>query len=117
VDKLTINGLELWVKVGCSAAERAFPQRLSVDVEMSIDLQKAGRKDDIRETVDYAATVKRAQGVVAGRSYKLIEAVAEDISRAALADKKARQVTVRVTKRALPGIESACVEIQRARPV
>src|SRR5688572_5975931 len=105
MDKLFISGLELWVRVGCTAAERAFPQRLEMDMGMRLDLRAAGRKDDIARTVDYADAVVRLKKAVESKTYKLAEAVAEDAAALVLKAYKVDAVTVRVKKRALAGID------------
>jgi len=112
MDKLIIHSLELWVKVGCTAEERAFPQRLEMDVEMEMPLRTAGLRDDIRKTVDYAEVVSQLKEKIEAKIYQLAEAVAEDAAKIVL-EKRRIRVTVRVRKRALPGIEYAAVEIQR----
>ncbi|HRY30261.1 MAG TPA: dihydroneopterin aldolase, partial [Elusimicrobiota bacterium] len=59
MDSLTIHGLTLRVRVGCTARERARPQRLSADIRLETSLRRAGERDDLRFTVDYAALAGR----------------------------------------------------------
>lgn len=113
MDRLFINGLELWMKVGCTPEERAFPQRLLVDVAMEIPLRSAGTKDDMQHTVDYAEVMHRLKELVETKVYKLVETVAEDVAAAVLKRYKVKRVTVRVRKKALPAIENFGVEIRR----
>lgn len=113
MDKLIVNGLELWLKVGCTAAERAFAQRIEVDFALLLDLAAAGEKDDLTKTVDYAEACALVKKNLTPRTFKLAEAVAEKTAEVLLKRFKVSSVEVRVKKRALPGIAWAAVEISR----
>jgi FolB domain-containing protein len=113
MDKLFINGLELWMRLGCTPEERAFPQRLLVDIEMEVPLRSAGTKDDMQHTVDYAEVVGRLKGSVEPKVYKLVETVAEDVAQTVLKKFHVKKVMVRVRKRVLPSIDNFGVEIRR----
>jgi dihydroneopterin aldolase len=77
MDKLIIHGLELWLKVGCTEAERAFPQRLEMDVTLEMPLSAAGKSDDLSQSVDYAAVAEALRQKLTPQSFRLIETVAE----------------------------------------
>lgn len=113
MDKLQISGLELWMKVGCTAEERAFPQLLILDIEMEAPLQAAGKRDDMQRTVDYADVINRLKIQIEMKSYRLLETVAEDAAELVLKKFKVKRVTVRAKKRALPAIQYFAVEITR----
>ena len=54
-DLIQICGLEVWACLGLTEKEREFPQRLLMNVTLSVSsTSKAAREDDIHETVDYA---------------------------------------------------------------
>lgn len=101
------------MRVGCTVEERAFPQRLLVDVEMEVPLRWAGVKDDMQHTVDYAEVMNRLKRSVEPKVYKLVETVAEDVATTILREYRVKRVTVRVRKRVLPAIDSFGVEIRR----
>lgn len=113
MDKLIINGLELWLKIGCTEAERAFPQRIEMDVTLELSLSAAGKSDDLAQSVDYAAVAEALRKKLAPQSFHLIEAVAEQAADFVLWKYKPRAVTVLIKKRALPGLAWAGVEIHR----
>lgn len=113
MDRLSIIGLEIWARVGCTAEERAFPQRLEVDVDLFLPLERAGRTDDMAATVDYADAAGRLKRGLEGGEFRLAEAVAERAAGLVLKTFKLRQVAVRVRKRALPGISFAEVALVR----
>ncbi len=115
MDKLSVLGIEIWARVGCTAEERAYPQRLLLDVVLELPLAAAGRSDDMRHTVDYASFLHRLKESLETKTYRLIETMAEDAAGLALAEKKVKAASVRILKRAVPGIDGATVEIRREK--
>lgn len=113
MDQLRIHGLELWLRVGCTEEERAFPQRIELDVALELDLRKAGRTDDIAKSIDYAAVADALKKELTPKTFRLAEAVAEQAADQILWRFKPAAVVVRLKKRALPGIDWAGVEIRR----
>jgi FolB domain-containing protein len=115
MDRLSVIGLEIWTRVGCSKEERAFPQRLDLDVDLFLPLEPAGRRDDIKRTVDYAALAARLKKELERETFRLAETVAERAAAIALSFSLVHSAEVRVRKRALPGIAHAEVALTRAR--
>jgi dihydroneopterin aldolase len=66
-------------------------------------------------TVDYADMAAKIKRMLEEKVYKLVEAMAEDAARLALADKKVKAVSVKILKKALSGIDGATVEVRRTR--
>ena len=112
-DTLRIDGLVVQCRLGVHEWEQAAPQTVWVDLELAIDAAKAAAQDDVRAAVDYSALVAAVTQQAQGHSYRLLETMAEDIAALSLQRFKTAQVLVRVTKKALPGIGSAAVEIVR----
>jgi FolB domain-containing protein len=112
-DSLTIKGLELFVCMGCTAQERAFPQKLLADVEMELPLKNAGASDQMKDTVDYADIALRIKEEIEPKVYNLAEALAEDVAALVRKRYKVKKVRVGVTKRILPGIDGFIVRIER----
>jgi dihydroneopterin aldolase len=106
---------------GVGEQERAQPQPFEVDVELFLDLRKAGTSDDLERTVDYGQVFEIARSVIEGPSRRLLETLGESIADRVLAIGKARgtrEVVVRVrkTRVPLPGtIDYAAVEISRKK--
>jgi dihydroneopterin aldolase len=115
-DCLILSGLELWLKVGCTEEERAFPQRLELDVTLELPLAQAGKRDDLALTVDYAEAAALIRNALEPRAFRLAEAVAEQTADLLLSKYKLSSVTVLIKKRALPGLDWAGVRIQRPPP-
>src|SRR3989338_10448768 len=114
-DTLTIRGLAVMCRLGVLESEQANPQEIRVDLELVIDASKAAQRDDVNDAVDYARLVTIVKTLVEGHAYRLMETMAEDIATLILREFSTPEVEVKVTKRALPGIESATVEITRNR--
>jgi len=114
-DKLVIRGLITKCRLGVFEWEQATPQEVRIDLELAIDARRAAARDDVSDAVDYVRLVAEVKALVERHSYRLMETMAEDIAALILREFPTPAVQVKVTKRALPGIESASVEITRGR--
>ena len=79
-DTITLTGMEFLGRHGCSEEERTYLQPFIVDTELNLDLSKAGKSDNIADTVDYVELFKEVKKIITGESRNLIEALAEDIA-------------------------------------
>ncbi len=87
---------------------------------MMVDLRAAGASDDIDETVSYSAVFTLVRRIVEGEPRNLIEAVAEEIASAILAEHARVQrvsVTVRKPEAPVKGamLDAAGVRLTRER--
>jgi dihydroneopterin aldolase len=117
-DRITLQAMRFEGHHGVSADERAFPQPLEVDLVVEADLARAGRTDDVADTIDYGPLIALVGGVVEQGSFRLLEAIAATIADRVLATTPASAVTVRVRKLAVPvdaDLDWAQVEIRRER--
>jgi len=117
-DRIVLHDIRLDGRHGVHDEERINPQPFEVDVELEMDLGPAGRSDDLVRTADYSRAYDIVRTIVTGRTYRLIEALAEAISRDMLAEFPVDAVVVRVRKPAvrLGGpLADASVEIRRER--
>jgi 7,8-dihydroneopterin aldolase/epimerase/oxygenase len=115
-DRLSLIGLELWCRVGCTPEERAFPQRVELDADLFFPLGPAGKKDDLTATVDYAAVAARLKKVLEAGECRLAETLAERAAELILKEFRVPSTEVRVRKRALPGLSFAEVAVLRSGP-
>ena len=97
-DRIEIRALRVVGTHGLLPEEQSRGQPFEIDIDVDADLAAAGRTDSLEGTVDYAEIVRRASAVVTGRSYRLLEALAEGIAEAVLADARVRAVSVGVRK-------------------
>jgi dihydroneopterin aldolase len=87
-----------------------------MDLDIELDANAAAQSDDIADTIDYAAVVADLRQCLAGKSYFLLERLAEYVAARILERFGARRVTVRVAKIAiLEGVGRVGVTITRAR--
>jgi len=112
-DKLLIKDLEARCRLGVTEAERAVAQPVWIDLELAIDAAKAAGRDDVRDAVDYADLLMMTKQLAEARSFNLMETLAEEVALLIRRRFHAPQVTVRIKKRALPGLDYAAVEITR----
>ena len=116
MDELFLEGLEIACRVGCTAAERAQPQSLRVDVRLFCrSIATAARDDDLAQSPDYRVAAAMI-AAVQEHEYLLIERVAEALAQVALAQPQVDEVEVRVKKRPpVQSLEWAGVRIKRSR--
>ncbi|WP_033826396.1 dihydroneopterin aldolase [Bacillus andreraoultii] len=119
MDRIYLNEMEFYGFHGVLPEENRIGQRFIVNLITDIDLQRAGQRDDLNETVNYAEIYSLCKEIVENRQYKLIEAVAEKIASEILKTyEKIKSCTVKVIKPdpPIPGhYKSVAVEITRTR--
>ncbi len=116
-DLVFIQGLEVYCVIGLQPWERQVKQKVRLDLALETDTRSAAAGDDPSEALDYKAVAKAAQLLVEQSEFKLVEALAERLATAILAEfPLAASVRVRLAK---PGAvrfaESVGVEIERRR--
>ncbi|GAE28004.1 dihydroneopterin aldolase [Halalkalibacter wakoensis JCM 9140] len=119
MDKIYMNQLAFYGYHGVFEEENKLGQRFIVDLVLHIDLNKAGKTDDLQATINYGDAYKRVKEIVEGKPYNLLEAVAETIAAELLsAYDQLQDCTVKVIKPdpPIPGhYQSVAVEITRSR--
>jgi dihydroneopterin aldolase len=76
LDKIHIEGLEVFALIGVYDWEREHQQRLLVDVELSADLSLAAQTDNVDNTLNYAQIAQGISDFASKSQFKLIEALA-----------------------------------------
>jgi 7,8-dihydroneopterin aldolase/epimerase/oxygenase len=118
-DRIEILDLRVTGVHGALPEERERAQPFSVDIVAWADLEAAQQSDDLADTVDYGVLAQTAADVVAGRSYRLLEALAGRLARALLiVDPRLDAVEVTVRKLRPPlalDVGSTGVRVRRAR--
>ena len=121
-DRLSLIGMRFAGRHGVLAEEKVTPQPFEVDVVLHADLADAASRDDLAATADYGARFELVRGIVEGRSFDLIEALAGAIAHAVLgatAPEMVEAVEVRVRKPEAPidGVfETVEAAVVRRRP-
>jgi dihydroneopterin aldolase len=116
-DVILLEGVQIPAALGVTAAERRMRRPVRLDVELERDLRAPGRSDRIASTIDYKAVYDAIEKVATGQDHRLVEALAERIAAALLAELDVDAVTVSVRKsRPFAGVvEYAGVRIRRER--
>lgn len=80
MDRILLNNLQFYGYHGLLPEESKLGQRFFVDVELYTDLKKAGKTDDMNDSIHYGEAYQLIEAVVTGEAKNLIEAVAESIA-------------------------------------
>ncbi len=115
MDKIIINELEVFYRVGVPEEERRKPQRLLLTVEIMLNLSRAADADDLTATIDYDAVCQRLLGFGEGRSWKLIETLASEIAESILREFGPETVSVEVKKFVIAQARFVAVRITRSK--
>lgn len=111
--------MEFYGYHGVFSEETKLGQRFSVDLTVELDLSKAGKSDNLEESINYADLYQVCKEIVEGKPFKLVEAVAEKIAGTLLGRfslVKACHVKVIKPDPPIPGhYKSVAVEITRSR--
>lgn len=117
MDTVLVNSLTVHVAIGCTAEERAFPQRLEFDLGIGITPNLDRPKGELSGTVCYATASSLIAEVAGSESWVLVEDLAESIC-SALFDEfpLAEHLRLCIRKRAVPHTAWTGIEVIRQRP-
>jgi len=116
MDKVIIKNLIARGIIGVYDWERDKPQEILINIVLYGDLKKAGKSDDIKDSINYKTIAKGAQALAENCQRLTVEALANDISSYCLETPGVKKAKVRIEK---PGAvrfaESVGVEIERSK--
>lgn len=115
MDEIAIAGIRALGRHGAYPGERDAPQPFDVALKLYADLSAAAASDALRETIDYAAVHRRVVAIVEGRSFDLLERLADEIVRALFEDRRVLAVEVAIAKPGRLDGATATVTLRRAR--
>ncbi|KPU27058.1 dienelactone hydrolase [Caloranaerobacter sp. TR13] len=119
MDKIILKGLSFYAYHGALKEENVIGQKFIIDLEVFCDLKRAGKTDDLAQSVNYAKIYELVKAICENNTFKLIEALAENIAIGILNEfKNVKEIVVTVKKPQAPvnGIfDYFGVEIRRAR--
>jgi 7,8-dihydroneopterin aldolase/epimerase/oxygenase len=111
-----IRNLELLALIGVHGHEKGKLQPIRINIDLAVE-DAAIIEDRLDQVVDYGALTRRIRGLVSNGHINLAETMTERIAALCFEDARVKSARVRVEKlHALPGAESAGVEIERKRP-
>jgi dihydropteroate synthase len=117
-DKIQLKGMTFYCHHGVEEAERELGQKLTVDVELFLDLNKVGSTDDKRGVVDYSKVYALVRSIATTERVNLLETIAHRIAQGILKSFPVERVTVSVTKPQPPVdglVDSATIAVHRRR--
>jgi dihydroneopterin aldolase/2-amino-4-hydroxy-6-hydroxymethyldihydropteridine diphosphokinase len=117
-DHIHVNGLRLNGLIGVLPQERLAPQPLTIDLDLEVDVSSAGDTDNLEETAHYGLIADEVAALVRNSDFLLLERLATEIARVALAHSRVEVAHVRVTKMNPPideDLDSTAVLITRTR--
>lgn len=113
-DRIEIKDLLLRGIIGVNDWEREQEQDILINISLFADLSRAGRSDQIDDTVNYRSVTKQIILHVESSKRFTVEALAADIARICLQQPGVHSVRVRLEKPgALRFARSVGVEIER----
>lgn len=111
-----VRDLELMALIGIYPHEKEKPQRIIVNIDLSVKEGDGPKDDDISHVVSYEIVVKKVEAIIAEGHLNLVETLCEKIAASCLTDRRVMAARVRVEK---PDIiahaRSVGAEIERAR--
>lgn len=115
---IEISQLRVPVRVGCTDAERAYPQIITFDVTLRSSAAEAQRSDDLKDTVDYMQIISVIEQLAREHTWHLLEKLVTDQSKALLQNfSSVESVKLRATKNRFmqaQGISVSCELVREA---
>jgi dihydroneopterin aldolase len=119
--KMFIRDLVLHASIGVHAHEHAAPQRVRINLDLTVTEDPAVNlsrpaigRDDLSRVVDYEQIANRVRAIIAAGHVQLVETLAERIAEACLTDARVTLASVRVEKLDIfTDAASVGVEIER----
>ena len=111
-----VRDLEVTAKLGIYEHEQVTPQRIIVNIDLSVREGDNPLIDDISNVVSYEIVVKKVDAIIAKGHVSLVETLCELIAAACLKDRRVVAARVRIEKPdIIPNARSVGVEIERVR--
>jgi dihydroneopterin aldolase len=119
MDQMRLKRMSFFGYHGVYKEEQKLGQKYMVDITLFLDLEEAGKTDDLEKTINYAEVYETIRTIVEGSPFKLIEALAESIASTLLATyTKMNECTIQVIKPNPPfsiHFDGVSVQIHRKR--
>ncbi len=111
-----VRDLEVMATLGIHEHEKVTPQRIIVNIDLSVKEGEDPLIDDISNVVSYEIVVKKVDAIIARGHVSLVETLCELIAAACLKDRRVVAARVRIEKPdIISNARSVGVEIERVR--
>jgi dihydroneopterin aldolase len=114
-DRIHIEQLEVFARIGVPDEERSAAQRLAFSITFWPMRQAGELEDQIAKAVNYASVCAETKKFVAARRDKLIETLADALAMHLLEVFEIRRITIELRKFILPDVEFVSVTVTRDR--
>ena len=117
MDVIHIKRLEIFANHGVIPEENTLGQKFIISADLYKDLRKAGKTDDVEETVHYGKAAVLIKQISEKSVFRLIEKLAEEIADALLKNFPVEKVRVVIEKPWAPvrlPLDTVAVEIERS---
>jgi dihydroneopterin aldolase len=114
--RILVRDLVLKCSIGIHAHELLAPQRVRINVDMSVLEQAGPLSDDIANVVSYEDVIDGIKAMLAEGHINLVETLAEKIAELCLTDERVETARIRVEKLDVYAeAASVGIEIERGR--
>jgi dihydroneopterin aldolase len=114
MDIIYLHDLKVDCIIGIWEWERRTTQKLTIHLDMAVDIRRAAASDSIQDTLDYKAVAKGVRALVSGSQYQLVETLTEKIAELILTEFKVPWVRVKLNKKgAIRGASDVGVVLER----
>jgi FolB domain-containing protein len=114
-DRIEVCELEVAARIGVPDDERAAPQRLTISMTLWPKKDFRELRDELANTIDYAAVCADVKEFVSRTEHKLIETLVDAVAAHLLAAYPVARVRVEVRKFILPDVKHVGVIVERVR--
>jgi dihydroneopterin aldolase len=97
-DRVELRGLLVMALCGVLPEERARRQPFEINVDVFVDVSRAGASDALDDTVDYGGLCQRIDDLARDEQYSLLERFATRVAEVVLTTPLVNAVTVSVRK-------------------
>ena len=109
-----IEEMKVETNIGVSDWERALPQTLLIDLEMSLPQITSANSDLITDTIDYALVAERIKSITSNHTFKLLEPLAYRIIEILEKEFKAPWMKLKISKpQILPQVKAVGVIFEK----
>jgi FolB domain-containing protein len=112
-DRIRIEQLDVYTRVGVTDSERSRPQRITLSLTVWPRVAFTTLDDDVTRTVDYSDLCRSAREFVESRSVKLIETLVSEVAAHLLKEFPLRAIEIELRKYVLPDAKHVAVIIRR----
>lgn len=118
MDVIFLQEVKIKTRLGVPEWERMKPQTVLLDIELAMPHSRSCQSDAIEDTIDYGQIVNRLRQQLSEKSFRLVEALAENAAQLIMDEFGTPWVKVRVSKPGImPEVKQLGVIIERGTKV